>query len=386
MRPTFAEIQSRFEAERRAGGPLRTANDIPLSYETITPEWLTCVLAKNHPGAAVLSFRLSAPDEGTSSRRRIFVDWNEAGKRAELPATVFCKATSSLASRYLLGMNGGIEAEVTFHNRVRPALAIEAPRAHFANFDPQTFNSIIILADMTDEVEFGNHTTPMSLARAQSQMRLLATLHARYYESAELGSTLACFNDWEDYFTITAEEAGFRESCGRGFQEAEAVIPPALFRRASAIWPATLQSVERHRELPRTFLHSDPHLKNWYVAANGEMGLNDWQCACKGNWGRDVSYAITTALTTENRRVWERDLLHLYLDRLAAAGGPKIPFDDAWTIYRQQMFSALAWWTGTLGQPPDAPIMQPKESSLMFIGRMTHAIDDVDALGSFDNV
>jgi hypothetical protein len=46
------------------------------------------------------------------------------------------------------------------------------------------------------------------------------------------------------------------------------------------------------------------------------------------------------------------------------------------------MFSALAWWTGTLGQPPDAPIMQPRARSLELIGRMTHAIDDLDALGS----
>ncbi|MGH7963359.1 MAG: phosphotransferase [Candidatus Binatia bacterium] len=382
MRPTFAEILSRFEAEQRTGGQLRTANDLPLSYEAITPEWLTWVLVKDHAGAEIVSHRLDEPDEGTSSRRRIFLDWNEAGKRAELPATVFCKATSTLASRYLLGMNGGIEAEVTFHNRVRPGLAIEAPRAYFANFNPHTFNSIVILADMTGRVEFGNHTTPMSLTRAQSQMRLLATLHAQYYESVELSSTLARFNDWEDYFAITVEEAGFGDSCARGFQQAEAVIPPALFRRASEIWPATLKSVARHQELPRTFIHSDPHLKNWYIAANDQMGLNDWQCACKGNWGRDVSYAITTALTTENRRAWERDILQLYLDSLATAGGPQIPFDEAWTIYRQQTFSALAWWTGTLGQPPDAPAMQPPASSLEFIGRMTHAIDDLDALGS----
>ena len=125
------------------------------------------------------------------------------------------------------------------------------------------------------------------------------------------------------------------------------------------------------------------HLKNWYVAANGEMGLNDWQCSCKGNWGRDLAYAISTGLAIDDRRAWERDLLRFYLDRLQAAGGPALPFEDAWRIYRQQLFSALAWWTGTLGQPPEAPKMQPKASSLEFIKRMTHAIDDLDALDSF---
>jgi hypothetical protein len=383
MRPTFTEIRSRFEAELRAGGELRTADDLPLSYEEITPQWLTRVLAGNHPDAQVVSRRLGEPDEGTSSRRRIFLEWNEAGERAALPASVFCKGTQRLESRYLLGMNGGIEAEVTFYNGVRGGLAIEAPRALFAHFDPQTFNSIIILEDLTGRVEFGSHTMEMPLERARSQIKLLATLHANYHESAELGSTLSRFNDWEDYFAITVDEAGFGKACQRGFEEAEEVIPPALSRRASEIWPATLKSVARHRELPRTLLHSDPHLKNWYVAASGEMGLNDWQCACKGNWGRDLSYAMTTSLTTANRRAWERDLLRFYIESLAAAGGTKMGFDDAWTIYRQQMFSALAWWTGTLGQPPDAPIMQPRASSLEFIGRMTRAIDDLDALESF---
>ena len=28
-----------------------------------------------------------------------------------------------------------------------------------------------------------------------------------------------------------------------------------------------------HSELPRTLIHSDVHLKNWYINADGEMGI-----------------------------------------------------------------------------------------------------------------
>jgi thiamine kinase-like enzyme len=383
MTITFDEIKKHFEAERSARGPLVSAADLPISYETITPAWLTKVIGKRHPGAEVVAIRLGESDEGTSSRRRIFITWNEAGTRANLPATVFCKGTQRLESRYMLALNGGIEAEVTFFNVVRPNLAIEAPEAYFASFHPKSFNSIIIMKDLGQEARFCQHSATMSLDRAQSQMKLLATLHAKYYESSELATMLSRFNTWEKYFTVTVEEAGFGAACPRGFTEAEAVIPPRLFRRAGEIWPATLKCVERHRDLPRTLVHSDVHLKNWYVAANGEMGLNDWQCSCKGNWGRDLAYAISTGLATDDRRAWERDLLRFYLDRLHGAGGPLLAFEDAWLIYRQQLFSALAWWTGTLGQPPEAPKMQPKASSLEFIKRMAHAIDDLDALDSF---
>jgi hypothetical protein len=67
---------------------------------------------------------------------------------------------------------------------------------------------------------------------------------------------------------------------------------------------------------------------------------------------------------------------------MRAAGVPEIAFDDALLAYRRQMFGALAWWTGTLGQPPEAPAMQPPETSLKFIGRMTRAMDDLDSLGA----
>jgi hypothetical protein len=125
------------------------------------------------------------------------------------------------------------------------------------------------------------------------------------------------------------------------------------------------------------------HLKNWFIAASGEMGLNDWQCSSKGNWARDLAYVLSTSLSIEDRRASERDLLRYYLDRLHAAGGARIGFEDGWKLYREQLFSALAWWTGTLGQPPEAPKMQPPETSIEFIKRMSHAIDDLDALDAF---
>lgn len=383
MSTTFAEIKKHYEKECENRSRLTSAEQLPLSYEETTPEWWTAVLASGHAGAQVVSYTLSEADEGTSSRRRIFLTWNDAGQKAGLPESVFSKGTLSLESRFILGLNGGIEAEVTFYNAVRPSLPIEAPEPLFARFHPTSLNSIVVLKDLTGKVEFGRHSMELSRARAESQMELLATLHARYYESPELATTLARWNTWERYFKITVEEAGFGAACPRGFDEAEPVIPPRLFRRAAEIWPATLKSVARHSELPRTLIHSDVHLKNWYVAGGDRMGLNDWQCSCKGSIGRDLAYCISTALAIEDRRRLEQDLLRHYLDRLQAAGAPRLAFDDVWTLYRQNLFSALAWWTGTLGQPPEAPKMQPKESSLEFIKRMTHAIDDLDALESF---
>ncbi|MEQ1889448.1 MAG: phosphotransferase [Alphaproteobacteria bacterium] len=384
MAITFEEIRERFSAEQRArGAPPTRREHLPLTYESIPKEWLTAVLADKAPGAAVLSHTLGPRDEGTSSRRTMQLVWNEAGQKAGLPGSIFCKGTLTLESRYLLGMNEGVQAEVNFYNLVRPGLNVISPEPLFARFDPVSLNSIIILNDMSGKVEFGRIDTEMTLNLARSQMRQLANLHGRFYRSPELETTLAPFSTWETFFTVTAEDAGFADACVRGFSQAKSVIPPRLFQHEPEVWPATLRCVARHRELPRTFIHSDVHLKNWYITPEGEMGMNDWQCCSKGNWSRDVAYCISTALEPEKRRAWERELLQYYLDQLAAAGGERINFDEAWLLYRQQLFAALAWWTGTLGQPPDAPLMQPAPTSMEFIRRMATAIDDLSALDSF---
>ncbi|MBI2799293.1 MAG: aminoglycoside phosphotransferase family protein [Gammaproteobacteria bacterium] len=381
MSTSFAEIKAHFLAEQKANVTPRTLQDIPLSYESITPAWLTAVLQGTHPGIRVASCTFDVKDEGTSSRRRIFLHYDNAD--ACWPRSVFCKGSPNLENRYILGMNNGIAAEVHFYNQVRPHLPIEAPVAYHANYDRKSFNSIIVMHDMIGKVEFCRIDTPMTLERGMSQMRLLARLHGEYYAKPDKFAAMQDFNTWEDYFKATVELAGFGDSCARGFIDAKDVIPPALYQRQAEIWPATLKCVAAHSHLPRTYVHSDVHLKNWYIAPGDVMGLNDWQCSCLGNWGRDVAYCISTAYTPDERRRWEQDLLKFYLEQLRVVGAPAPKFDDAWRIYRQQLFSALAWWTGTLGQPPEAPKMQPAGTSIEFIRRMTHAIDDLDALNSF---
>ena len=47
-----------------------------------------------------------------------------------------------------------------------------------------------------------------------------------------------------------------------------------------------------------------------------------------------------------------------------------------------QLFTALAYWTITMPSP-DLPNMQPVDTTLEMIRRMSSAIDEYDALDSF---
>ena len=235
---------------------------------------------------------------------------------------------------------------------------------------------------MEDDVEFGRHDLAITLDNAKSQMTLLAKMHGNYYESEELDSTLDCYGTMEQFFTLTSSAVSWGDACKRGFKVAQSCIPERLFARAEEIWPATERSFLLHGSLPRTLVHNDPHLKNWYIAGNGEMGLNDWQTCVKGHWSRDVAYTLVTSLTIEDRRAWEKELLQYYLDKLSESGAPSVSFEEAFLLYRKNLLNALAMWTGTIAPAEDAPEMQPQDSCIEFISRISHACDDLDALDS----
>jgi hypothetical protein len=386
MTAVVERITRAYDYEQANPRPAVLRTDIPGSWEAITESWLTDVICAGVPHAAVTAFEFGPRDDGTSNRRRIFLQYNANGHNRRLPASVFCKASMGLENRIALGAIGCSHAETTFYSHARPLLAIEAPSAFLAAYDPESFAAIAVLNDLGADVEFCDEETPYTRSRAEGQVDLLAALHARFHGDPSLGAGALAFSHWTDWFANLERVMSMQTHCEKGFLEARHVVPPQLYRRAGEIWEATRRSVDRHRTLAPTLLHSDAHAKNWYhVRATGRMGLGDWQACCIGHWSRDYAYAVASSLRVEDRRTWEGDLLRRYLDRLAFHGVADVPsLDDAWLCYRQQLFTGLAFWTITLTPAPQMPDMQPRRTTLEMIKRLSHAIDDLDALDSFD--
>ncbi|KAF0957699.1 phosphotransferase [Rhodococcus sp. T7] len=358
-------------------------HEIPTTYQALTPEWLTAVLCRDVPDAAVLSFELGPRDDGSSNRRRVSLTYNDAGIRAGLPASVFCKAAEQLQNRVILAVLDVARAEAEFYTNVRSQLDIEVPKVWYAGFDPKTFAYLIMMEDLADTAQFPDERTILTRAQAEDMVRLLAKLHSRFYGSAELGTESLPFKSWPAFWTDLTSTPGFAEACDSGFVRAESVLSPGLFARRSEVWPATQKSVARHDELPQTLLHSDVHFKNWYIRNDGGMGLTDWQITTVGHWSRDFVYATTTALTVEQRREWQLDLLRLYLELMAERGVSDLSFDDALLNIRQQLFTTLAFWTITLVPTDDMAPMQREELTFEMLRRIGAAIDDYDALDAF---
>jgi thiamine kinase-like enzyme len=373
------QIERAFADEQLNPKLPKTRADIPQSYEVIGADWLTDILCSGVSGAEVVGHRLGPPDEGTNNRRRIFVDYNAVGRAAGLPRSVFCKSTQGLANRLMLGHSGGVICETTFWNAARAHLNIEAPTARFATYDPVSFNSIVVLDDLSEQAAFCSHETVVNRDFVEQQIGLLARLHGRFYEAPELDTRLSALPSWHRRFhNLMAFH--LEDSCAAGLNASENFIPARLFARRDEVWPATMRSLETLHGLPRTLCHGDVHLKNWYVMKDSRVGLGDWGVAHIGHWSRDLAYTLATSLSVEDRRAWEQDLIALYLDRLEAEGVTKIPFDEAHLLYRQSLLTAFAFWTLTLKPTADFPDMQPEETARTFISRIAHAIDDLDVL------
>ncbi len=365
----------------------KTRAEIPWRFDAITPEWLTDTICKEHPGVQVTDVQMGIGHVGTSGRQQLLVTYNSVGEEAKLPKTIFCKGTPTFVTRVSMSTVPSMMIEEQFYRLVRPELDIEAPVGYHSAYDLWSGRSIHLIEDLvtTKGATFPKPTTKITRKNAENIVQVLAALHGRFLEDPELSTKYAELISWPEEFRRMSRLMGLEKYHFRGFDKAKPVIPAELLARRDETWSAIIRCTELHKTLPQTLVHSDVHLGNWYVTKEDQMGLLDWQCVSRGHWSRDLAYALTATLAVEDRRNWEEDLITLYVSEVNARSNTPITFDEAWLRYRQQVFSALAFWTPTYSPPAFAPDnMQPEELSVEMIKRFTNAIVDLDSFGALD--
>lgn len=370
--------------DRLRRSPVRATTDVPGRVEQITPGWINRILRPVLGGARVESLSVERHSAGTSVRARIRLRYSVISDAAHLPATIFVKSTPTLVTRVGNGLSGTAPTEAGFYNELRRRFELEAPRGYYSATEARSCRAIHLLEDLvaTRQATFCEPTTPITRQQAELMVEQLALLHARgtKLDLADERNP-AWLRTYPQWWQAIGSISAIRRYHLRGQRRAddEGLTPWRLVGRGQQLWRSFEASVDAHHRLPRTLIHGDPHLGNWYVTGQGRMGLCDWQCVSVGHWSRDLSYALASALTVDQRRDWEHDLIDGYLDRLASAGGEDLSRAQAWTLYRQQLVGALAMWTTTLFPPRFLPAMQPKATSSEMLRRILTAIDDHDA-------
>lgn len=355
--------------------------DIPMKKSEVDAQWLTTVLAAEHPGVEVESFEIVDASVGTTTRWKATVSYNEAGRKTRLPEHLFAKTTSTFTQRLTQYLAHALPGEPGFFQHLRPELEIEAPQGYFGAADLRTGRSLTLLEDIgvTKQARFCTPMEPITREQIQDLLANMAVWHGHYWESPELKS-----HEWlktpSAHFRNFDRLLGMKKRARVGLRRAPQLVPDTLPPVQNDLYDACEKSLLIAERSPQTLLHGDPHIGNAYMCDDGGMGFTDWQLVLRGSWAFDVTYIITSGLEVEDRRAWERELIEFYVDRLHAAGGPALPFEAAWLAYRQQCLYPYFAWMITIGRSALMPEFQPEEVCRAIVHRTSTAIMDLDAL------
>lgn len=373
------EVLAARAAERLGFGA--RGGELPSSPGAVSAKWLTSVMCSGVPGARVVTVARLAKSVGTTTRQALVVTYNEKGAGADLPARLFIKSTTTAAQRLMLGLGGIIDGEPGFYDQVRPLLEIEAPVGYFGAVDRRTWRSIVVIEDVvaTRGARFWGPAMNIDRGQLEDLLTSVATWHGATWNSDRLARWGWLKTPAEQMRVIDAL-IGMADRRPSGASRAADVIPAALRERQADLYEGLRRSMALMSDEPHTYLHGDLHVANTYLTESGSMGVADWQVGLRGAWAFDCAYLISTAAAVDDRRAWEHDLLDLYLERLAAAGGPTISAADAWESYRRATFYPYFAWIYTIGRSRLQPQFQPDEVSLTMIERIAAAIEDLDSL------
>lgn len=328
---------------------------LPIDPEELTLDLLNAVIGQQVPGAALSRFTLLESHvwgggQASSAGRMVIDPVYTPASPAGLPRHIVVKvARIDPEDTPLRSQSRGslYSNEVNIYTRFNPAAFLEAPVTLGGAYDPVTHRFMLLLEDLRDrDASFPNVLVPTSVERMRSLLDQLAILHARYWNSPELGGSLA----WME-----------RHTSGRLYDTFNNPLSgPAAVKHQIATVPFKREMVERlgttadrlfadfqrlqlhQARLPQTVCHGDTHIANTYSLPGDKGGLLDWQLTSQGFALHDVSYLMATGLSVAQRRSHERELLAYYREQLRAHGLQDAPsLDLLWDEYRRAMLWGL---------------------------------------------
>jgi hypothetical protein len=315
---------------------------IPADWNEVTPEWMTQALSHRHPGARVSEVKLIMVDNGTNRRARFGVSY-EAGSG---PGVVFAKAEGDYRQAHAL--NGNMFNEPDLFASGAP-LPVDHPLAYQVLIDRPGLDYVIVMEDVTQRgADPRDATRPMTVDQVANGLQGLARLHSEYWGFSGLTHPrLAWVQTWA---ATDGFAAGLIDRVPAGLERGASVLPDEVRRldtRAIVdLWARCVDSLARD---PVTLLHADPHVGNTYVLPNEDIGFLDWQVLRRGNWSQDVGYFLISALTVQDRRGSEAELIETYRRSLDVPNERRPAADEAWLRYRASPGYGLAVWLATLG-------------------------------------
>lgn len=342
---------------------------LPTEPSQVDPAWLGAALAERFPDVRVASVEVTAVGQGTNTNASLRVRYDAP---CELPERLFLKLPPlDPARREAVNRTGMGRREALFYQTLAERVPMRVPRPYVARFDETSGAFALVIEDLeATGCTFPDAVAGLRVGQAERAMGDFAALHVRYEDAAR-----------------RRREAGWVERMPGGSDFGTTLLKLGLDHHRDRLTDAFAELatlyIRRQAQLEEvwsrgsvTVLQGDGHIGNLFEErdAGKRPGFFDWGLIQLGTPMRDVGYFLIMALSPENRREHERDLIGRYLEARRELGGAAIAADEAWTQHRVHASYAVPAACPLVTFPAGAP-----PSSAAFLERAEIAIEDLEA-------
>lgn len=312
---------------------------LPVVFEEITADWMSAALRIRHPGVTVSRVEVVDMVRGTTTKIRLRIELDAAGRAAGLPEIMILKGGFEPHSRSI-GQDQMFQREVTAYRDIFPAMPLPHPTCYFADYDDERKQGVVLMEDLVRaNVEFTSVLRPQTYEQISRRLTVLARFHAQSWASPDLEPG-GRWGDLYEFFAIMQPFFEFYmlpENWNRFVSAPRGAAASVRFHDPEWVKRAWSRMTAYARTLPQCVIHGDMHLGNLFIYPDGTPGFFD-SLASTGPGMLEVAYHIGGSLDTSDRKRWEGPLIQLYIDELRRNDVDAPSFDEAFEQYRVLMF------------------------------------------------
>lgn len=318
---------SRCDGTGGAGKTLMTTRPDIRAPGDIDAAWLTAVLALGGVDAKVKSFTAKGVGTGQiGDSVRFSLEYE--GQADGAPKSIVGKFPSAGAESRATGVAlGNYLREVRFYQQLAPRALIATPRVWFTDVDEATSDFVLMMEDLAP-AEQGDQLRGVSLEQARLVIREAAKLHASHWDDEGLDAL-----PWVSGSKAAPPSLATPEAVQGLWQGFKARYAGRVSERCQKVgdWLTAQPTFAEDHVGPRCLTHNDFRPDNMMFATDRgghPITVLDWQSFAYGVGATDVAYFLAGALSPDERRANEAELLQLYLDTLVAHGVTGYGMDD----------------------------------------------------------
>jgi hypothetical protein len=309
------------------------ALELPVVPVDITAEWLTEVLK-----GKVKTVALDRIIPGTATKVFVTVTYEDDSPARELATRLCVKGGFDPSFIKMMPWIVMIyQRECDFYNHVAPKLDnMKLPKFWWAGHN--STQGIVILDDLAAQgCGFGNPAESWPVSRVLVGVEQLAALHAQTWHAQ------AAEYPWltSDYDQAILTLMDTYDAVVRGPDRPK--IPDYLKDQERITRVLKKHYASRNPRF-RSLLHGDSHTGNTYLV-NDVPRFLDWQMIHMGSAFHDLSYFVGAALSIEDRRAKEWDVVEHYLRTLERFGVEPLSISDEEVTneYKKSFLAGIGW-------------------------------------------